>query len=216
MTINREAAEQMAARLTSTISSAVDAAETFNEALRLATVALQETRDVPEVEPGTVGTATVRGVEGVRVVRTDRSPESDLTGVWFTPVEEQIGGWWHPESEVTSFVPDPDTAALRDLLEIAEAQRNEANARADAAETRLARVSRERIAEALKNAYAQIHNQDPRRKYAVSEVKQIVYPLLSLLEEFDFHEVEAAHEQAANISQPQHDPIACGDPSCDC
>lgn len=74
-------------------------------------------RSVPEVEPGTVGTATVRGIEGVQVVRTSRTVANNRDVAWFTPIEEQIGGWWHREDEVTSFVPDPDTAALRAEVE---------------------------------------------------------------------------------------------------
>lgn len=115
MTINREAAEQMAARLTSTITSAVDVADTFNEALRLATVALQEPREAPEVEPGTAGTATVRGVEGVRVMRLAESPTNSSR--WASATPGPMGNRIWEDISVTDFVPDPDTAALRAQLE---------------------------------------------------------------------------------------------------
>lgn len=82
----------------------------------------------PEWKPGTVGTATVRGVEGVTVMRTDAKGR----GPWFTPT--YVDGFGaHPESEVTGFVPD-DTEALR--ADLAKALRERDEAMADAARLR--------------------------------------------------------------------------------
>lgn len=163
MTINREVAELMALRLTSTITSAVDVADTFNEALRLATVALQEPREAPEVEPGTAGTATVRGIgDGVRVYRIDHSAERGYGWVAATEVPTDRFGIVFEDDEVTDFVPNPDAAALRAEVERLQgelySERNAVEtmvglrkgiadwaamqkARADTAEARLARVT---------------------------------------------------------------------------
>ena len=107
MTINREAAELMALRLT----NAVDAAHTFAEALRLATVALQETREVPEYEAGfgeaRLGVTRVRGFVA-----------------WDTGSEQPLFFYINGRGEQTAttdwsdFVPDPDTAALRAEVEV--------------------------------------------------------------------------------------------------
>lgn len=107
MTINREAAEQMAARLT----SAVDVVDTFKEALRLATVALQEPREVSERAPGTTGAATISTCETT-------GSTTQVHGMWFQRSGQPLsfvtddGNVW-ADHMVTSFVPDPDTAALR-------------------------------------------------------------------------------------------------------
>lgn len=58
------------------------------------------TREVPEYAPGTTGTATVRGIEGVPVMRTDNEPFP-----WASAFPLQ-GDWLHASSEVTDFVPD--------------------------------------------------------------------------------------------------------------
>jgi hypothetical protein len=58
------------------------------------------TREVPEYAPGQTGTATVRGVEAVRVMRMDASERA-----WTSPVPVR-GDHRHSESDVTSFVPD--------------------------------------------------------------------------------------------------------------
>lgn len=65
----------------------------------------------PEWKPGTVGTATVRGVEGVTVVRTERG----FTDQPWTSVHP-VGGWWfHSDDEVADFVPDDAEALRREL-----------------------------------------------------------------------------------------------------
>lgn len=67
-------------------------------------------REVPEWEPGTAGTATVRCVEGVRVMRTE-TPH----GAWFS--SRSTGGFYHhPDAQVTDFVPD-DAETLRAEVE---------------------------------------------------------------------------------------------------
>lgn len=78
------------------------------------------TREVPEWEPGTVGTATVRGVEGVRVMRlstnrwvSPRVPVGDRTGLF---------NWLHSDRELEHFVPD-DAEALRAEVERLRAAR---------------------------------------------------------------------------------------------
>jgi hypothetical protein len=60
-------------------------------------------REVPEWKPGTVGTATVRGVEGVRVMRTDGTGGADY--LWLSSAH--IRGYrQHAATWVTDFVPD--------------------------------------------------------------------------------------------------------------
>ena len=83
------------------------------------------TREVPEWEPGTAGTAKVRGVEGVRVMRTSGTGGADL--VWLS-ASMVSGVRGHVEGDVTDFVPD-DAEALRRSLEVArEGYRKEAAA----------------------------------------------------------------------------------------
>lgn len=56
-------------------------------------------------EPGTTGTATVRGVPGVRVMRT-RQDESTGPRLWVS--ERYVGSYfWHADSDLADFVPDP-------------------------------------------------------------------------------------------------------------
>jgi hypothetical protein len=76
-------------------------------------------RPEPEVKPGTTGTATVRGEDGVRVMRLRSEFPDDLAWCSALPV----GGWRnHLEDQVTDFVPDPEpltAEAVEDLIEIA-------------------------------------------------------------------------------------------------
>lgn len=260
MTINREAAELMAVRLT----NAVDAAHTFAEALRLATVALQEPREAPEVAPGTAGTATVSGKRGVRVMRVQPDDRAERVYVWIS--DHTVGGMFaHADEDVTAFVPDPDTAALRaeverlngeleserhavetqsgqyeGLANWAKEQRDRAGtaeARADAAEARLARVSTAIAAQITSweaensERWAEIHTSV---KVAIDAAQYAVVENLR-----DLLALAASDEQAAEVrrelitvpydghgddvtcpdcphSTSHHDPIACGDPSCDC
>jgi hypothetical protein len=67
----------------------------------------------PEWKPGTSGTATVRGVDGVRVVLVDDGEGQHFApSTWFTPAavpsDAVQKGWtrWHDDAEVTNFVPD--------------------------------------------------------------------------------------------------------------
>lgn len=63
-------------------------------------VELVERAPEPEIPVGTTGTATVRGVEGVRVGRS-----TFLSGGWLSFVD--VGGHYaHTDDEVTGFVPD--------------------------------------------------------------------------------------------------------------
>ncbi len=90
------------------------------------------TREVPEWEPGTVGTATVRGVEGVRVMRlgtnrwvSPRVPVADRT---------ELFNWLHSDRELEHLVPD-DAEELRAEVERLRAART--------------RVTRREIADAI-------------------------------------------------------------------
>jgi len=62
------------------------------------------------VAPGTTGTATVRGVEDVRVMRVTPGPNGSHS--WVSPNVPTPDGehfnWLHGESNVTDFVPDED------------------------------------------------------------------------------------------------------------
>lgn len=76
------------------------------------------TREVPEWKPST---ATVRGVKGVRVVR---SLSTTGEAWWFTPIPPTTPfgriGHWHPDCDVTDFVPDdaPHRAAQTEPAEV--------------------------------------------------------------------------------------------------
>lgn len=55
-------------------------------------------------EPGTTGTATVRGVPGVRVMRLGGQPWRLSFWVSVSPV---AGASLHPDSDLADFIPDP-------------------------------------------------------------------------------------------------------------
>lgn len=51
-------------------------------------------------EAGAVGTATVRGVPGVRVMRADAGSDHPWIGA------REVGGWsWHADADLADFVP---------------------------------------------------------------------------------------------------------------
>lgn len=75
------------------------------------------TREVPEWEPGTAGKATVRGIKGVRVMRTSGTGGADVMWLSASMISGVRG---HREGEVTDFVPDDASrwAAQAKLVEI--------------------------------------------------------------------------------------------------
>jgi hypothetical protein len=77
------------------------------------------TREVVEPEPGQAGTATVRGVAGVRVMRMSASERA-----WASPVAIR-GNHRHSESDVTDFVPDEAPRPLRKREHIAHAMHDD-------------------------------------------------------------------------------------------
>lgn len=75
------------------------------------------TRQAPEWEPGTAGKATVRGIKGVRVMRTSGTGGADVMWLSASMISGVRG---HREGEVTDFVPDDASrwAAQAKLVEI--------------------------------------------------------------------------------------------------
>jgi len=59
----------------------------------------------PEVEPGTAGTATVRGVEGVRVMRCVRGNPQGDRWVSATVIRDEAGNPWtyHLDTDLADF-----------------------------------------------------------------------------------------------------------------
>jgi len=70
-------------------------------------------RPVPTYEPGVTGTATVRGVEGVRVMKRDED------GEWFSAT--RVAGFVHQDADVTDFTPDPKPLTAESVEELIEA-----------------------------------------------------------------------------------------------
>lgn len=73
-------------------------------------------REVPEIAPGTAGTATVRGVEGVRVMRLDGTDHPWSSATFFAPAGDVKGPGQnrHDDWQVTDFVPDAPSACADD------------------------------------------------------------------------------------------------------
>lgn len=77
----------------------------------------------PMPAPGTTGTATVRGVPGVRVIRTEIDPTPGLIRTQWASGVMVMGERMHTGSEVTDFVPDADAERLKAELDASEAKR---------------------------------------------------------------------------------------------
>lgn len=60
-------------------------------------------------EPGTTGTATVRGVPGVRVMQVEPEPTYYYYEYRWVSVPAVHRMRWHRDEHITNFVPDPDT-----------------------------------------------------------------------------------------------------------
>jgi hypothetical protein len=82
------------------------------------------TREVPEYQPGQVGTATVMGTPGVRVMRVQPDDRATRVIPWMS--DHTIGGWFgHAEEEVTNFIPDEAPRPLRKREDIAHAMHDD-------------------------------------------------------------------------------------------
>ena len=80
---------------------------TFEVAAADVTLLDRPTPPLP-TEPGTTGTATVRGVEGVRVMRTRQDGSTEMR-LWVS--EHRVGSYfWHDDSDLADFEPDVITA----------------------------------------------------------------------------------------------------------
>lgn len=58
-------------------------------------------------EPGTTGVATVRGVPGVRVMRTDHFVLTPWFSAWSVKYGDARSQSWHADSDLADFTPDP-------------------------------------------------------------------------------------------------------------
>lgn len=89
------------------------------------------TREVPDVAPGTTGTATVLGTPNVRVMRVQPDDRAVVDLPWVS--DYLIGGWFaHAESSVVDFVPDLDRAAVTAEMERLEIALGKARGDAEA------------------------------------------------------------------------------------
>ena len=96
---------------------------------------MSATREVPEWEPGTSGTATVRGVEGVRVMRLSANK-------WVSPRVPTYSGtrsWFHTDQNVTDFTPD-DASRWAAQAKLVEADLDNARAVVERLESEVERL----------------------------------------------------------------------------